>query len=141
KNTDIYKDYGGAQWDYLGAATSNHLMALTKQVIFVDEYTRIKQDPGNEGSLRTLFKRRLTGAPFPTLVVGSSPGIQGEDDLEVMMEEMDVRLQMNLPCPFCHEEQTLKWGGPECDIGIYFDKEGSKDERAASTRYEESKGS
>lgn len=136
KNTDIYKDYGGAQWDYLGAATSNHLMALTKQVIFVDEYTRIKQDPGNEGSLRTLFKRRLTGAPFPTLVVGSSPGIQGEDDLEVMMEEMDVRLQMNLPCPFCHEEQTLKWGGPEYDFGIYFDKEGSKDERAASTRYE-----
>lgn len=136
KNKDNYKDYGGAQWDYLGAATPNNFMGLTKQVVFLDEYTRIKKDPGGEGSVRTIAKRRLTGAPFPKFVCGSSPGIKGEDDLEVAMEECDVRLQMHLPCPFCGEEQTLKWGGAACDFGIYFDDDGSKDDRADSTRYE-----
>lgn len=136
KNKDNYKDYGGAQWDYLGAATPNNFMALTKQVILLDEFSRIIQDPGSEGSVRTIVKRRLTGAPFPTLVAGSSPTISGEDDLEVMMSEMDVCLQMHLPCPHCSEEQTLKWGGPECDFGIKYDDEGHKDDRAASAHYQ-----
>ncbi len=136
KNKDNHKEYAVAIWEYLGLATPNNMMGHTKQVVLLDEFSRVKKDPGGEGSVRTVVKRRLEGAAFPKLVAGSSPTIAGEDDLEVMMGEMDVRLQMHLPCPYCDEEQTLKWGGPECDFGIYFDDEGTKDERAESSRYE-----
>jgi phage terminase large subunit GpA-like protein len=136
KNKDTYKHIGVAHWDYLGAATSNNFMGLTKQVVILDESSRIARDVDGEGSVRHVVKRRLEGAAFPTFVNGSSPTIDGEDDLQVMMDEMDIVLEMHLPCPYCDTEQTLKWGGKDCDFGIYFDDEGSLEERAESARYE-----
>lgn len=133
-NTDKRKSYGGTIWHFSGAS-KNNFRSLTKQVVMADEIDSYKLDIDGEGSFLTLARRRLEGASFPKLIVGSTPTIKGVSNIEVCLGEADLVFRFMVPCPHCGALQELRWGGPDADFGIKWDDSKSTNEAKARTAF------
>lgn len=108
-------------WIRGGKAARNYREKSADEVIY-DELSKFDADVEGEGSPTTLGDKRLDGAVYPKSIRGSTPGREGACQITKAADESPIRLRMEIPCPHCSFEQTLKWGGKDCEYGIKWEK-------------------
>lgn len=123
KKNNVKKKAGlGFTLHILGAHTPKNFRRITKQFLIGDELDAWQLEVGKEGDPIPLALMRLAGAAYPKAIFGTTPTIRGISHIERRMALADATFRFHLPCPHCGHEQTLKWGGKDCDFGIGWDR-------------------
>lgn len=109
-------------WIRGGTASGNYRELSADETIY-DELSNFDQDIDGEGDAVTLGDKRLDGATYPKSIRGSTPKKFGHCQVNKAAEESPVRLRFHIACPHCQQEQTLKFGGKDCEFGLKWDKD------------------
>ena len=109
-------------WVRGGKASRNYREKSADEVIY-DELSNFDADVEGEGDPVTLGDKRLDGAVYPKSIRGSTPKKAGSCQVSKAASESPIRLRFHIECPHCRGEQTLKFGGKECDFGLKWDKD------------------
>jgi len=120
-NTILEKDFPGGDINISGANSPSSLASRPRRMVLFDEINKYEASAGAEGDPISLGEERTTN--YWNRIVGktSTPGIKGICLIENALEQTDRRIY-EVPCPNCYEMIDLKWGGPEADFGIKWDK-------------------
>ncbi|UCP00092.1 phage terminase large subunit family protein [Metapseudomonas lalkuanensis] len=108
-------------WIRGGKASRNYREKSADEVIY-DELSNFDSDVEGEGDPVTLGDKRLIGAAFPKSIRGSTPKKAGSCQVTKAAAESPYRLRFHIACPHCHQEQTLKWGGKDCEYGLKWER-------------------
>lgn len=108
-------------WIRGGKASRNYREKSADEVIY-DELSNFDESVEGEGSPITLGDKRLNGAIYPKSIRGSTPKRVGSCQITKAVEESPYLLKFHIDCPHCHQEQTLKWGGKDCEFGLKWEK-------------------
>lgn len=108
-------------WIRGGKAARNYREKSADEVVY-DELSKFDANVEGEGSPTFLGDKRLIGAVYPKSTRGSTPGREGYCQITKAAEESPIRLRFNVPCPHCHKEQVLKWGGKDCEHGLKWER-------------------
>lgn len=117
-NTLRQKKFLGSVCHIRGGKAAKNYRRLTVDVVMIDEVDAFDLDVENEGSPVSLARKRLEGATFPKLVIGSTPKLKGFSLIEAREQQAVMRLRYHVPCPHCGEEHVLTWGGRESAHGM-----------------------
>lgn len=109
-------------WIRGGKASRNYREKSADEVIY-DELSNFDADVEGEGDPVTLGDKRLDGAVYPKSIRGSTPKKVGTCQVSKAAAESPIRLRFFVKCPHCRQEQTLKWGGKDCEYGLKWDKD------------------
>ncbi|MFY1052373.1 phage terminase large subunit family protein [Ectopseudomonas khazarica] len=109
-------------WVRGGKASRNYREKSADEVIY-DELSNFDADVEGEGDPVTLGDKRLDGAVYPKSIRGSTPKKAGTCQVSKAASESPIRLRFHIECPHCRGEQTLKFGGKECDFGLKWEKD------------------
>jgi len=82
-------------------------------VAYIDEADAFDNDIEKEGDPVGLAAKRIEGATFPKLVVGSTPKLRGFSLVDTRTQLADERFQFVIPCPHCGEHHPITWGGKD----------------------------
>ncbi len=104
-----------------GGKAAKNFRRLTVDVAILDELDGFDTDIEKEGSPDMLAAKRLEGATFPKLVMGSTPKLRGYSLIEAREGNAELRVSRVIPCPACGEEHALTWGGPKEKHGLKWD--------------------
>ena len=117
--------HGKQLWCRGGAAAKNY-RELSADTVIYDELAAFEQDVEGEGNPTFLGDKRIEGSAFPKSIRGSTPKTNSGEELRCQIssaaEESGHLFKLNVPCPHCGGEQSLKWGGADCDYGIKWDE-------------------
>ena len=69
----------------------------------------------------TLAWKRLEGATYPKIILGTTPRIKGFSHVEKREASADARMRYHIVCPHCHVDHPLQWGGREVKHGFKWD--------------------
>lgn len=105
-----------------GGKAARNYREKSVDVSIYDELAAFDEDIEKEGSPTTLGDKRLEGSTFPKSIRGSTPKTRGQCQMEAAASESPIRLHYHVTCPHCGEWQVLKWGGPDAEFGIKWDK-------------------
>lgn len=108
-------------WIRGGKASRNYREKSADEVIY-DELSNFDASVEGEGSPITLGDKRLNGAAYPKSIRGSTPKRVGTCQITKAVEESPYLLRFHINCPHCRKEQTLKWGGKDCEFGLKWEK-------------------
>lgn len=108
-------------WIRGGKASRNYREKSADEVIY-DELSNFDANVEGEGDPVTLGDKRLDGAVYPKSIRGSTPKRAGDCQVSKAAEESPIRLRFYIDCPYCQHEQTLKWGGKDCEHGLKWEK-------------------
>lgn len=108
-------------WIRGGKASRNYREKSADEVIY-DELSNFDANVEGEGDPVTLGDKRLDGAVYPKSIRGSTPKKAGECQVSKAAAESPIRLRFFIACPHCQHEQTLKWGGKDCEHGLKWEK-------------------
>lgn len=108
-------------WIKGGTASRNYREKSPDEVIY-DELSNFDASIEGEGDPVTLGDKRLDGATYPKSIRGSTPKRAGSCQVTKAVEESPYLLRFHIACPHCRREQTLKWGGKDCEFGLKWDK-------------------
>ena len=108
-------------WIRGGKASRNYREKSADEVIY-DELSNFDANVEGEGDPVTLGDKRLDGAVYPKSIRGSTPKRAGDCQVSKAAEESPIRLRFYIGCPHCQHEQTLKWGGKDCEHGLKWEK-------------------
>lgn len=108
-------------WILGGKASRNYREKSADEVIY-DELSNFDASVEGEGAPITLGDKRLDGATYPKSIRGSTPKIAGSCQVTKAVEESPYLLKFHIECPHCRREQTLQWGGKDCEYGLKWEK-------------------
>lgn len=108
-------------WIRGGKASRNYREKSADEVIY-DELSNFDADIEGEGDPVTLGDKRLDGAVYPKSIRGSTPKKAGTCQITKAAEESPYQLSFYIECPHCRHEQTLKFGGKDCEHGLKWEK-------------------
>lgn len=108
-------------WIRGGKASRNYREKSADEVIY-DELSNFDPNVEGEGDPVTLGDKRLDGAVYPKSIRGSTPKKAESCQVTKAANESPYRLRFHIACPHCHREQTLKWGGKDCEFGLKWEK-------------------
>lgn len=108
-------------WIRGGKASRNYREKSADEVIY-DELSKFDADVEGEGDPVTLGDKRLNGAVYPKSIRGSTPGKEDTCQISKASDESPYRLNFQIACPHCRQEQLLKWGGKDCAYGLKWEK-------------------
>ncbi|GAB3464079.1 phage terminase large subunit family protein [Azotobacter salinestris] len=108
-------------WIRGGKASRNFREKSADEVIY-DELSNFDSDVEGEGDPVTLGDKRLDGAVYPKSIRGSTPKKAESCQITKAASESPYKLRFHIACPHCHKEQTLKWGGKDCEYGLKWEK-------------------
>ena len=106
----------------LGGKAARAYRRITVAVSMLDELDGFDQQVEKSADPITLARGRLEGAPFPKLIVGTTPRIKGLSHIEYREQHADARMQFHIACPHCQAEHPLLWGGKDCAHGFKWDE-------------------
>jgi phage terminase large subunit GpA-like protein len=109
-------------WIRGGTASGNYRELSADETIY-DELSNFLADIDGEGDAVTLGDKRLDGATYPKSIRGSTPKKACTCQVSKAAEESPIRLRFHIKCPHCRAEQTLKFGGKDCDFGLKWEKD------------------
>ncbi|CAM4135743.1 phage terminase large subunit family protein [Kerstersia similis] len=112
-NTLLMKKFLGAVLHLRGGKSAGNYRRISVGVAYLDEFSSFDADIDGEGDPGTLAGKRLEGATFPKLVVGSTPKEKGTCLMEKRAESADARYEYQIACPHCGERHALTWGGKD----------------------------
>lgn len=117
-NTLKQKKFLGSILHIRGGKAAKNFRRLTVDVAYIDESDGFDRDIEKEGDPVSLAKKRLEGATFPKLVVGSTPKLRHFSHVEDRFESVEKCFTWHFPCPHCKEEIALRWGGVKKPYGF-----------------------
>lgn len=120
KNNQSAKHFQGAIWHFKGGTSPGNYRRLTKDFAQVDEADGFPWEVGEDGDPMGLAGTRLIGAPFPKLLIGTTPLVAGQSHIERQERQADLVMTMFVRCPHCHELHKLVWGGKDQNEGFKF---------------------
>lgn len=126
-NTATRKEFAGGVLRVFGANSANKLRNFSVKVLMFDEVDGVKKNVGRQGSPTALAKARTTSFESTRKIAYiSTPLSSEESNINPLFLAGDQRF-WHVPCPFCGEEQVLKWSYKkkyldDIDDLIYNDK-------------------
>lgn len=112
-NTLQLKKFIGSSLYLKGGKSAKNYRRISPSVCYLDEYSSFDPDVDGEGDPGTLASKRLEGATFPKLVIGSTPKIKGTCLMEKRAAGATARYTYQIRCPHCDERHALTWGGKD----------------------------
>lgn len=112
-NTLQAKKFLGSIAHMKGGKAAKNYRRISVDTGYLDEYDAFDSNIEKEGDPGTLAAKRIEGATFPKLVVGTTPKLKGFSNIEKREREADIFLQRHVPCPECGEYHAVTWGGKD----------------------------
>jgi len=112
-NTLQAKKFLGSLLHLKGGKAAKNYRRISIDTGYLDEYDAFDSNIEKEGDPGTLAAKRIEGATFPKLVIGSTPKLKGFSNIEKRERDADLFLTPHIPCPECGEFHALTWGGKE----------------------------
>lgn len=100
-----------------GANSPDSLRSDHLPYVICDEVDAFPWDVGGEGDPMTLIENRQRTFSRAKSYFVSTPTNDQASRIEVLYKRSDMR-RYYVPCPHCHEDQTLKLGGKETPYGL-----------------------
>lgn len=122
-NTLAQKKFLGCLLHTRGGTAARAYRRISVDVALLDELDAFDRDVEKEGDPVTLAAKRVEGATFPKLVVGSTPGLAGFSLIDERSQAADLRVKYAVPCPDCGEFHVLVWGGKDETTGFKWLKD------------------
>lgn len=128
-NTLQQKKFLGSMLHLRGGKAAKNYRRISVDVAYIDEADAFDNDIEKEGDPISLAAKRIEGATFPKLVVGSTPKLKGFSLVDTRTQLADERLQYVIPCPHCGEHHPITWGGKDETHGFKWrsDEDGVPD--------------
>jgi phage terminase large subunit GpA-like protein len=117
-NTLRQKIFLGAMLHMRGGKAAKNYRRLSVSVAYLDEIDGFDLDVEGEGDPVALARKRIEGATYPKLVLGSTPKIKGFSLVEAREAQAELRFRYLVPCPHCATPQPLRWGGADKPFGF-----------------------
>jgi phage terminase large subunit GpA-like protein len=112
-NTLQAKKFLGSMAHLKGGKAAKNYRRISADTGYLDEYDAFDSNIEKEGDPGTLAAKRIEGATFPKLVIGSTPKLKGFSNIEKRERDADLFMQPHIPCPECGEFHPLTWGGKD----------------------------
>jgi len=129
-NTLQAKKFLGSITHLKGGKAAKNYRRISVDTGYLDEYDAFDASVEKEGDPGTLAAKRIEGATFPKLVIGSTPKLKGFSNIEKRERDADVFLTRNIPCPECGDLHPITWGGKDETHGFKW-----TDDDPASVRH------
>ncbi len=117
-NTLQQKKFLGSMLHLRGGKAAKNYRRISVDVAYIDEADAFDNDIEKEGDPITLAAKRIEGATFPKLVVGSTPKLKGFSLVYTRSTLADERFEFVIPCPHCGEHHPISWGGKDETTGF-----------------------
>jgi phage terminase large subunit GpA-like protein len=117
-NTLQQKKFLGCVLHTRGGKAARSYRRISVDNALLDELDAFDPDVEKEGDPVTLAAKRVEGATFPKLVVGSTAKLKGFSLIDARHMLADIRLQYAIPCPDCGRYHPLAWGGKDHTTGF-----------------------
>lgn len=117
-NTLRQKLFLGSVLHLRGGKAAKNYRRLTVSVAILDEIDGFDLDVEGEGNPVELARKRIEGATFRKLIIGSTPKIKGFSQVEAREAQAEKLFRFHVPCPHCGVEHTLRFGGPGDSFGF-----------------------
>ncbi len=112
-NTLLVKKFIGSMLHLRGGRSADNYRRLSVSVGYLDEFSSFDSNIDGEGDPGQLAAKRLEGATFPKLVVGSTPKIAGVCLMEKRAKGAVARYEYQVPCAHCGDRHGITWGGKD----------------------------
>lgn len=128
-NTLQAKKFLGSILHLRGGKAAKNYRRISVDVAYLDEIDAFDNDVEREGDPVTLAAKRIEGATFPKLIVGSTPKLKGFSLIDARVQLAECRLEYVVPCPHCDRHHAITWGGKDESHGFkwHTDAEGRAD--------------
>lgn len=117
-NTLQAKKFLGSITHLKGGKAAKNYRRISVDTAYLDEYDAFDSNIEKEGDPGTLAAKRIEGAIFPKLVIGTTPKLKGFSNIEKRERSADVFMKRYIPCPECGEFHPLAWGGKDETTGF-----------------------
>ncbi len=128
-NTLQQKTFLGSILHLRGGKSAKNYRRISIDVGYIDEADAFDRDIESEGDPYSLAAKRVEGATFGKMIVGSTPKTKGFSLIYDRTELADERFQYFIPCPACGNHHPITWGGKDEPHGFKWDlnKDGKPD--------------
>lgn len=120
-DTMKFKRFRGSVLHLLGAKAARSFRRITIAVAILDEVDAM--DPVVEKTIDPITGAagRLEGAPFPKLILGTTPRHKLTSHVRRRVESADAVMEYRITCPHCGLDHPLLWGGADVSYGFKWD--------------------
>lgn len=122
-NTLQLKRFLGSVLHMLGGKSAKNYRRITIASAKLDEIDGFDRLVERSADPFTLAWKRLEGAIFKKLIVGSTPRVKGESHIEARDFAADARMRYQFECKHCGAEHPLVWGGRDKPYGMKWDQQ------------------
>ncbi len=122
EDTIKFKAFRGSVAHFLGGKAMRAYRRITLDVAMLDEIDAFDLVVEKTIDPVTGARGRLEGAPYPKLIVGSTPRLKGFSHIERQEAAADARLRYRITCPLCDCEHPLVFGDGKIAHGFKWDK-------------------
>lgn len=120
-DTIKFKRFRGSVQHYLGAKAARSFRRITIAVAILDEVDAMDQVVEKTIDPVTGAKGRLEGAPFPKLILGTTPRHKLTSHVRRRVQAADAVMEFRIDCPHCDADHPLMWGGADVRHGFKWD--------------------
>lgn len=121
-NTLQQKRFLGSVLYLRGGKAAKNYRRISVDVAYIDEADAFDGDVEKEGDPITLAAKRIEGATFPKLVVGSTPKLKGFSLVDERASIAAARMRFVVPCPECGDFHPIVWGGKDETTGFKWQR-------------------
>ncbi|MDT8998358.1 terminase gpA endonuclease subunit [Paucibacter sp. APW11] len=118
ENTLHLKRFLGSVLHTLGGKAAKNYRRITVAAALLDEIDGFDQRVEKSADPITLAGKRLEGAAYPKLIVGSTPRIKGMSHVERRANVAEAYMRYQVPCVHCGLDHPLTWGGKDVRHGF-----------------------
>jgi terminase, large subunit len=127
-NTLQQKTFLGSILHLRGGKSAKNYRRISVDVGYMDEVDAFDRDVESEGDPFSLAEKRVEGATFPKMIIGSTPKTRGFSLIEDRTALAHSRFEFVIPCPECGELHPITWGGKAEHHGLkWFVSDGVPD--------------
>ena len=120
-DTTRFRRFRGSVQHYLGAKSARNFRRITIAVAILDEIDAMDAVVEKTIDPYTGALGRLEGAPFPKIILGTTPRHKLTSAIRRRVESADAVMEYHIPCPHCGKPHPLTWGGVTEAHGFKWD--------------------
>lgn len=120
-----FKRFRGSVQHYLGAKAARSFRRITVAVSILDEVDAMDQVVEKTIDPYTGAVGRLEGAPFPKVILGTTPRVKLTSHIRRRVECAEAVMRYEIECPHCGASHPLLWGGADVPHGFKWDNKDS----------------
>lgn len=121
EDTIKYKQLRSSVIHLLGGKAARAYRRITVAAAKLDEIDGFDQQIEKSSDPVTLAEGRLEGAPFPKLIIGSTPRVKGLSHVEHRAELAVAFVRYHITCMHCGVEHPLIFGGKKVPHGLKWE--------------------